>query len=79
MRKTEIGDRVYVRLPRQKESTPAVVLETAPSYEGDYKQCRLKMAQYSPLNGKWLISVYPVPVQSYKLRNRKEEIPELDN
>ena len=79
MRKTEIGDRVNVRLPRQKESTPAVVLETAPSYEGDYRQCRLKIAQYSPLSEKWLVSVYPKPVQSYKLRNRKEEIPGLDN
>ena len=79
MRNTEIGAKVNVRLPRSKELTPAVVLETAYSHEGDYEQCRLKIAQYDALNKRWLVSMYPKPVQSYKLRERKEVIPELDS
>ena len=79
MRNTELGERVYVRLPRSKELTPAVVLETAYSYEGAYEQCRLRVAQYDALNKRWLVSMYPKPVQSYKLRERKEVIPELDS
>lgn len=71
--KTDIGSKVSVRLPGSKELTPAVVLETAYSYEGDYEQCKLKVLKDG------VVYTYPKPVQSYKLRNRKEAIPELDD
>lgn len=78
-KKTDVGAKVNVKLHGPKGPvTPAVVLETAYSHEGDYRQCRLKIAQYSELNGKWLVSMHPKPVQSYKLTVRKEVIAELD-
>lgn len=80
MSKTDVGAKVNVKLHGPKGPvTPAVVLETAYSHEGNYKQCRLKIAQYSQLSGKWIVSMHPKPVQSYKLTVRKEVIAELDN
>ena len=76
--KTDIGARVYVKLPRSKELTPAILVATAYSHEGNYEQCKLRIAQYDDLNRRWLVSIYPKPIQSYKLKVRKEIIPELD-
>ena len=76
--KTDIGAKVYAELGKGNK-VPAVVLETAFSSEGDYLQCRLKIAQYNSLSGQWITSQYNKPVQSYKLTKRTEVIPGLDN
>jgi hypothetical protein len=76
--KTDIGAKVYVKLPKSKELTPAIVVETAYMYHGPYKQCRIKIAQYSHLSCEWVISIYRKPVQSDKLKVRKEVIAALD-
>ena len=76
--KTDIGAKVYAEINKGNK-VPAVVLETAFSHEGDYLQCRLKIAQYNSLTQQWITSMYNKPVQSYKLTKRTEVIPELDN
>lgn len=76
--KTDVGAKVYVKLHSPGALVPAVVLETAYSHEGDYKQCRLKIAEYDVLNKQWRVSMYPKPVQSYKLRWRDTVIEGLD-
>lgn len=76
--KTDIGAKVYAELSKGHK-VPAVVLETAFFSEGNYLQCRLKIAQYNAMTQQWLASQYNRPVQSYKLTKRSEVIPELDN
>lgn len=76
--KTDVGAKVYAEL-NKGHKVPAVVLETAFSSEGDYLQCRLKIAQYNAMTQQWITSQYNRPVQSYKLTKRSEVIPELDN
>lgn len=71
------GAKVYAKL-KGKEKTPAVVLESAFSPEGNYDQCRLRVAQWHELGQKWLVSDYPRPVQSYKLSKRGTIVPGLD-
>lgn len=71
------GAKVFAKL-RGKEKTPAVVLESRWSPEGDYDETRLRVAQYHELTEKWLVSDYPKPVQSYKLSKRATIVPGLD-
>jgi hypothetical protein len=76
-RMTDVGSKVTVRLNGQ--DVPALVLESRPSANGDYYECRLRIATYNSLSKQWLISDYPRPVQSYKLRRRYTTIAELDS
>ena len=76
--KTDVGAKVYAEINKGNK-VPAVILETAFSSEGNYLQCRLKIAQYNPMSQQWLVSQYNRPVQSYKLTRRTEVIPGLDS
>lgn len=76
-RMTDPGSKVFVALNGQ--DVPAIVLESWPSSKGDYRDCRLKIAAYNAISRQWLVSAYPKPVQSHKLRKRYKDIPELDN
>lgn len=76
---TAIGAKVEVRLRGKKQPpTPAIILDTAFSHEGDYLQCKLKIAERNQLGSGYLVSIYPKPVQSYKLVKRYYIIEELD-
>jgi hypothetical protein len=75
-RMTDPGSKVFVALNGQ--DIPAIVLESRPSFNGDYRNCKLKVAVYNAISRQWLVSVYPKPVQSHKLRKRYKDIPELD-
>lgn len=70
------GSKVFAKLKGKK--TPAVVLESRWSQEGNYDQTRLRVAQYNELRKEWLVSDYPKPVQSYKLTKRGTTVPGLD-
>lgn len=76
-RMTDPGSKVFVAI--KGENVPAIVLESWSSPNGDYRDCKLKIAAYNALSRQWLISVYPRPVQSYKLSKRYKDIPELDD
>jgi hypothetical protein len=73
---TDLGSKVSVVLSGQ--DVPAIVLESQPSPNGDYDSCKLKIAAYNAISGKWLTSTYPKPIPSYKLKKRYTDIPELD-
>jgi hypothetical protein len=69
MRNPEKGDKVWVRLGKQKEA--GIVLDTAFSSEGDYLQVKVELLVVNALSpGQLLRQVYPKPVQSYKLTKR---------
>ncbi len=75
-RMTDVGSHVYVTI--NGDEVPGVVLESHPSPNGDYYDTKLKVAAYNAISRQWLISVYPRPVQSYKLSKRYKNLPELD-
>lgn len=71
------GARAYVSLKGQQVA--ARILETTRSPKGDCWHARLKIAVANPLaGGKMLVSPYPKPVSSDKLKQRYTTIPELD-
>jgi len=76
-RMTDPGSKVFMTVAG--EEIPAIVLESRPSHEGDYYDCRLRVAIYNAITREWIISLYPKPIQSYKLRKRYKDIPELDD
>ena len=76
-RMTDPGSKVFVTI--NGEEVPAIVEESRPSHEGNYYDCRLRIAAYNAISRQWLVSIYPRPVQSYKLSKRYKDIPELDN
>jgi|SRR5579859_6358737 len=75
-RMTDSGSKVFVAI--NGEDVPAIVLEAHPSPNGDYRDCKIKVAAYNAISRQWLISDYPKPVQSHRLRLRYKDIPELD-
>lgn len=75
-RMTDPGSKVFVALNSQE--VPAIVLESWPSPNGDYYDCRLKVAAYNAISRQWLVSTYPKPIQSYKLSKRYNDVSGLD-
>ena len=71
------GAKVVATIKGQK--VDAVVLRSRWSVEGDYELCQVKIAVPSPLTGQVLTSIYPQPIQSYKLKHRYTICPALDN
>ena len=76
-RMTDAGSKVLASIGG--DEVPAIVLEAYPSSRGDYYDTKLRIAVYDAINRQWLVSAYPRPVQSYKLRLRYKDLPELDN
>lgn len=75
-RMTDPGSKVFVAI--NGDEVPAIVLESHPSPNGDYRDCKLKVAAYNSISRQWLVSIYPKPVQSHRLRLRYKDLPELD-
>jgi hypothetical protein len=69
MKHLEKGALIYVQFGKKHE--PAILLDFADSPNGDYQQCQVELLKENPLSpGQLLRSVYPKPVQSYKLTKR---------
>jgi hypothetical protein len=66
MSQVEKGVRFTVKIDG-KEYT-GTILDSAFSSEGDYLQCKCELEINNPLTGQTIKSVYPKPIQSYKLR-----------
>jgi hypothetical protein len=75
-RMTDVGSHVYASI--NGDEVPGVVLESHPSPNGDYRDCKIKVAAYNAISRQWLVSTYPKPVQSHRLRLRYKDVPELD-
>jgi len=73
---TDPGSKVFVAIGGEDDRRD--VLESRPSPNGDYRDCKIKVAAYNAISRQWLVSVYPKLVQSHRLRLRYKDIPELD-
>ncbi|HLZ64368.1 MAG TPA: hypothetical protein VKR06_46150 [Ktedonosporobacter sp.] len=69
------GEKAFAKI--NGKSIAAVVLDAADSSRGDYQQCKIRIAEENHLGGGMLTSVYPKPVQSYRLKSRATIIAEL--
>jgi hypothetical protein len=66
--------KVWVQLKGKKIA--GIVLDTAFSSEGDYMQCKVELLVVNALATDQLLrSVYPRPIQSYKLSKRYNTLP----